>query len=148
MRVGVGGWERLVRLGCQGSAGCAGTDRGAGSPIRQAQDGVFGYAGMTGMGAERSRGWRVPAVMAMPAMQSVQALMAVQARRAGISSSGAKPPGLDTLARATNMGTENYAGRMGGPWRCMLLVAKLCVCRRGAQECLRLGAQNLQRLTV
>lgn len=37
VRVGVGGWERLVRPGCQGSAGCAGTDRGAGSPVRQAQ---------------------------------------------------------------------------------------------------------------
>ena len=36
-------------------------------------------------------------------------------------------PGLDTLVRATSMGAESYAGRMGGPWRRMLLVATLYV---------------------
>ena len=143
-----GGFSWAARVGCCWVRRL----RQAQDRLRQAQGRLSEDAGMTGIGAgaERGCGWRVLAVLAMQtiqAMQSVQALIALLARLAGIPPSSAGPPRLDTLVRATSMGAEDYAGRMGGPWRCMLLVGTLWLCGRGMSGCPLAGARTIERLT-
>lgn len=66
---------------------------------------------------------------------------------ADVASASPRLPALDILAQATSMGAGNYAGRMGGPWRCMLLVATLGVAWRGTSAHL-LVAHTAERVLI